>query len=274
MNMNPTTAKTSGARLEFNNIRRIFSDTVFVEARNLIIEPGSLTVLLGRSGCGKSTLLNLAAGLDMPDQGTVRYNNQSLQGPAPATSLIFQTHNLFPWMTAIENVAFPLRNHGMKKTDALAHSKQYLQQVGLETFAGHKPSQLSGGMRQRIALARTIATQPRLLLLDEPFSALDMQTRRMMQRYLLQVWQDTGVTILMITHDLDEALMLADRIALMASTPNGHIAEILDIALPRPRNVDAPAFRTTQRQLDQFLEHETLLAEHIPSSGSNQTENQ
>lgn len=270
--MKTTLSHSSGARLEFSNIRKSFGDSVSVEADSLIIEPGSLTVLLGRSGCGKTTLLNLAAGLDFPDQGSVSYDHQVLQGPAPSTALIFQTHNLFPWMTAEENVAFPLRNQGMAKTEALKHAKHYLEQVGLESFAKHKPSQLSGGMRQRIALARTIATKPRLLLLDEPFSALDMQTRRMMQRYLLHVWHDSGVTILMITHDLHEALMLADRIALMASSPNGHIAEIMDIDLDRPRNPEDPSFRSIQRQLDRFLEHETLLAEHILINNENNPE--
>lgn len=266
--MNTTLAHSAGARLEFNNIRKSFGNAVSVEADCLIIEPGSLTVLLGRSGCGKTTLLNLAAGLDFPDQGNVSYDNRILQGPAPSTALIFQTHNLFPWMTAEENVAFPLRNQGMAKVAALEHARQYLKQVGLESFSGHKPSQLSGGMRQRITLARTIATRPRLLLLDEPFSALDMQTRRMMQRYLLEIWENSGATILMITHDLHEALMLADRIALMASSPNGHIAEILDIALERPRNPDDLVFRSIQQQLDRFLEHETLLAEHDSSLAS------
>ncbi|BBL35480.1 bicarbonate transport ATP-binding protein CmpD [Nitrosomonas stercoris] len=260
-----THSQPIGARLEFSNIRQTFSDTVSIEANKLVIEPGSLTVLLGRSGCGKTTLLNFAAGLVFPDQGQVRYDNQILQSPAPSTALIFQTHNLFPWMTAIENVAFPLRNQGMKKTAAFTHARHYLEQVGLTAFAQHKPAQLSGGMRQRVALARTIAMQPRLLLLDEPFSALDMQTRRMMQRYLLRIWQDSAATILMITHDLHEALMLADRIALMASSPNGHIAQILDIGLERPRNPEDPLFRTIQQQLDRFLEHETLQAEHAPA---------
>lgn len=124
--MNNITTHSTGARLEFSNIRKSFGDTVSVEADGLVIESGSLTVLLGRSGCGKTTLLNLAAGLDFPDQGSVSYDNQVLQGPAPATVLIFQTHNLFPWMTAEENVAFPLRNQGMKKADAREHARQYL----------------------------------------------------------------------------------------------------------------------------------------------------
>lgn len=267
-NVNATVAHSTGARLVFSNVRKAFGDTISVEADSLTIEPGSLTVLLGRSGCGKTTLLNLAAGLDFPDQGSVSHDGHVLRGPAPSTALIFQTHNLFPWMTAGENVAFPLRNQGMAKTEAREHARQYLEQVRLESFASHKPSQLSGGMRQRVTLARTIATKPRLLLLDEPFSALDMQTRRMMQRYLLDVWKNSGATILMITHDLHEALMLADRIALMASSPRGHIAQILDIKPDHPRNTEDPAFRTIQQQLDRFLEHETLLAEHIPTPES------
>lgn len=266
--MSASAAHSTGARLVFSNVRKAFGDTISVEADSLIIEPGSLTVLLGRSGCGKTTLLNLAAGLDFPDRGSVSHDDHVLRGPAPSTALIFQTHNLFPWMTAGENVAFPLRNQGMAKAEAREHARQYLKQVGLEAFASHKPSQLSGGMRQRVTLARTIATKPRLLLLDEPFSALDMQTRRMMQRYLLDVWKNSGGTILMITHDLHEALMLADRIALMASSPRGHIAQILDIKLDHPRNTEDPAFRTIQQQLDRFLEHETLLAEHIPAPES------
>lgn len=255
------TPVSHGARLRFAAVEKSFGAAP-IRADGLTVEPGSLTVLLGRSGCGKTTLLNLAAGLETPGRGTVLYDEVPLAGPAPRSVFIFQHHNLFPWMTAEGNISFALRNLGFAESEARGRARELLEKVGLLEFAAHVPRQLSGGMRQRVALARSIAVEPRLLLLDEPFSALDAQTRRLMQRYLLDAWRATGASVLMVTHDLGEALMLADRIVLMGSDPSGYIAEYIDIDLKHPRDVEHPRFRELQRHIDTFLETEARSAEH------------
>jgi NitT/TauT family transport system ATP-binding protein len=255
---------SNGIRVEFKGVQKDFDGIRTVDVARLSIEASSLTVLLGRSGCGKTTLLNMASGLDAPTHGEVLFDGEALIGPARATGLIFQQNNLFPWMSAQQNIVFALRNRGTAKEAATRQATQVLEQVGLASFAQYLPSRLSGGMRQRVALARAIAMEPRLLLLDEPFSALDAQTRRLMHQQLLYAWRQTGATILMVTHDLHEALQLADRIILMSSSPAGHIAQTIPVELDRPRNPDDAAFREIYRQLDAYLEHETLVAEHIP----------
>ncbi|MFV9473090.1 ABC transporter ATP-binding protein [Advenella sp. RU8] len=256
-----TTSRQQGIQLAFQNIYRRFGSAVTIHVDQLTIEPGSLTVLLGRSGCGKTTLLNLAAGLDHADSGQVLHDGLGLSGPAAQSAFIFQHNNLFPWMTAAENISFALENHGVAASEARQIAGELLSQVGLGDLHDRLPGQLSGGMRQRVVLARSMALKPRLMLLDEPFSALDNQTRRLMQQYLLQAWHLTNATVLMVTHDLSEALMLANRIVLMASQPQGHIAEIIDIDMPHPRDPDAPAFRILQKRLDSFLEHEMRIVE-------------
>ncbi len=250
-----------GVALKFVSVEKSFGATP-IRADGLVVEPGSLTVLLGRSGCGKTTLLNLAAGLDMPSRGEVLYDERPLVGPAPRSAFIFQHNNLFPWMTAEANIALALKNRGVAHAEATRRVQQLLEKVGLLEFSTHFPAQLSGGMRQRVALARSIAIEPRLLLLDEPFSALDAQTRRLMQRYLLDTWRSTGASVLMVTHDLGEALMLADRIVLMGSDPSGYIADSIDVDLPHPRDGEHPRFREMQRRIDTFLETEARSAEH------------
>lgn len=250
--------------IELVGLRRVFGGRTVLDLDHLDIAPGRITVLLGRSGCGKSTLLKLIAGLDVPDAGHIRVDGVPAQGQPAQTALIFQHNNLFPWMSAAQNIAFALENQGHTPRVARAEAERLLDEVGLAAFADYRPAKLSGGMRQRVALARALALAPRLLILDEPFSALDMQTRRMMQRYVLDVWQRTGCTVLLVTHDLHEALMLADRIVLMSSTPVGHVAEVLDINLPRPRYADSDDFRRLQKQLDAFLEHEAVRAESVP----------
>lgn len=252
----------AGARLEFHGVARRYHGIERLRVDSLVLEPGSFNVLLGRSGCGKTTLLETAAGLAPPDSGTVLLDGKPLAGPAPDSALVFQHHNLFPWMSAAGNIAFALRNAGAPAPAAHERAVELLGEVGLAEFARERPSRLSGGMRQRVALARTLAIEPRLLLLDEPFSALDAQTRRLMQRTLLAVWQRIGATVLMVTHDLDEAVLLADRIVLMGSVPGGHVAQVLDLAAPRPRAADDPAIRGLAARLDGFLEHEARVAEH------------
>lgn len=257
----------SGADLLFQDACMHFATGTQVEIGNLHIPPGRFTVLLGRSGCGKSTLLSLAGGLLQPTRGALLYDGQRLTAEAPDSALIFQHHNLFPWMSAQENIAFALRNLGLSKACADGQAHDLLAQVGLARFARQRPAALSGGMRQRVALARSLALQPRLLLLDEPFSALDVQTRRLMQEQLLQTWQRSGATVLMVTHDLQEALQLADRIVLMASAPHGQVRQVLEIDLPRPRLQTGGQMLRLQQQLDDFLTAETLLAEHLQAPG-------
>lgn len=251
---------SDGARLQFVSVEKSFGAAP-IRADRLEVEPGSLTVLLGRSGCGKSTLLNLAAGLDAPTRGHVLYDGRPLVGPAPRSAFIFQHNNLFPWMTAEANVAFALRNRKVPDAEARRRARHLLEKVGLSDFSAHLPAQLSGGMRQRVALARSIAMEPRLLLLDEPFSALDAQTRRLMQGYLLDTWRSTGASVLMVTHDLGEALMLAGHIVLMGSDPSGHAAEYIDVDLPYPRDSEHPTLRALHRRIDAFLETEARSAE-------------
>lgn len=247
-----------GATLSFRGLSKQFEGGTRVDAGDLDIKAGSFTVLLGRSGCGKSTLLNIAAGLQQPSTGHLMYDGQALTGNKPDSALIFQQNNLFPWMSAAENIAIALLNRGLNREDANRRAGQLLAE-----FAQHRPGALSGGMCQRIALARALALEPRLLLLDEPFSALDAQTRRLMQEQLLRAWSSSGATVLMVTHDLQEALLLADRIVLMASAPHRHIAQILEIEMPRPRLGRSEALLDLQERLDAFLTHETRLAEHF-----------
>lgn len=252
-----------GATLSFRGLGKQFEGGTRVEVGNLDIRAASFTVLLGRSGCGKSTLLNIAAGLQQPTTGHLLYDGQVLTGNRPDSALIFQQNNLFPWMSAAQNIAIALLNRGLNREQANQRAEQLLAEVGLAEFAQHRPAALSGGMCQRIALARALALEPRLLLLDEPFSALDAQTRRLMQEQLLRTWSSSGATVLMVTHDLQEALLLADRIVLMASAPHGHVAQILEIDMPRPRQVRSGELLDLQERLDAFLTHETRLAEHF-----------
>ena len=252
-----------GATLSFRGLGKQFEGGTRVEVGTLDIRAASFTVLLGRSGCGKSTLLNIAAGLQQPTTGHLLYDGQVLTGDRPDSALIFQQNNLFPWMSAAQNIAIALLNRGLNREQANQRAEQLLAEVGLAEFAQHRPAALSGGMCQRIALARALALEPRLLLLDEPFSALDAQTRRLMQEQLLRAWSSSGATVLMVTHDLQEALLLADRIVLMASAPHGHVAQILEIDMPRPRQVRSGELLDLQDRLDAFLTHETRLAEHF-----------
>lgn len=267
-----------GRQLRFDKVRRSFDGKTAIDIDALDIDSGSITVLLGRSGCGKSTLLSLAGGLLVPDTGRVLHDGLPLTAPPRAfwkgvdgtdiadiadTAIVFQHNNLFPWMSAADNLVLALRNRGATKARARTLARQWLDEVGLRDYADYKPAQLSGGMRQRVALARTLATSPRLLMLDEPFSALDVQTRRLMQACLLKVWEQTGATVLMVTHDLDEALALADRIVLMGAQPAGHIAQVIDLPQPRPRERNNPALTEIATTLNAFLEAEARQAEHF-----------
>ena len=208
-----------------------------VQNISISVQPGEFVCLLGPSGCGKSTLLGALAGHLQPSSGSIQVDAQALKGPHPERGLVFQHHTLFPWRKVIDNVAFGLKMKGIPRAERHKRALELLELVGLAGFEHHYPSQLSGGMQQRVEIARVLINYPRVMLMDEPFGALDAQTRSMMQQLLLEVWERIKTTIIFITHDIDEALYLADRILVMSARP-GRIIEQVDVAFARPRQIE------------------------------------
>ena len=222
---------------------------------NFEVRRREFITVIGPSGCGKSTLIRIIAGLDFPTEGAILLDDRPVAGPGPDRGMVFQSYTLFPWLTVKKNVMFGLRMTGTGSDKAANEAMQWLELVGLAKYADHYPSQLSGGMKQRVAIARALANRPRILLMDEPFGALDAQTRCTMQEYLLQIWQNVDVTILFITHDLDEAIYLADRVVVLGKNP-GHVQEVIEVPLPHPRNVDmllSPHFLATKARLEELI---------------------
>ncbi len=208
-----------------------------VETTNLRIEPGEFVCILGPSGCGKSTLLNCVAGYVTPTEGSVRVDGKPVTGPGPDRGMVFQQYSLLPWKTVHDNVAFGPRMAGANRIEASSTANTFLNMVGLKKFGNRYPAELSGGMQQRVGIARALANYPSVLLMDEPFGALDAQTRFMMQENLLQIWKKFGTTVLFVTHDVDEAVFLADRVLVMSAAP-GRVIRELTVDLPRPREAD------------------------------------
>lgn len=201
---------------------------------NLEIKKGEFLALVGPSGCGKSTFLDIVGGLTKPTSGAVYIDGKPINGPALDRGIVFQGYALFPWRTALENVEFGLETKEVPKSERDATARKYLSLVGLSAFEGRYPYELSGGMKQRVAIARALAYNPDVLLMDEPFGALDAQTRDILQVELLKIWEETHKTILFVTHSIDEAVFLADRVAIMTARP-GVIKNVINIDLPRPR---------------------------------------
>ena len=218
-------------------IARRFGATTVFEDVWFTVGRGEFVCLVGHSGCGKTTILNILAGLDAPDSGAMLVDGREITGPALDRAVIFQSHALLPWLTATENVAFALtcRHPGWSRGQVLAEARQALGRVGLDHAADRKPAQLSGGMKQRVGIARALAIKPRILLMDEPFSALDALTRGALQEEVSRLVSEAEQTGFMITHDVDEAILLADRILLMSNGPGARIAEVVVNTLPRPR---------------------------------------
>jgi NitT/TauT family transport system ATP-binding protein len=201
---------------------------------SLQIMPGEFVSLLGPSGCGKTTLLRLMDGLLEPDEGEVLIDGFPTVGPGPHAGFVFQSFRLLPWRTVIDNVEFPLQMQHLDKATRLERATRYLRLVGLEGFEHNYPHELSGGMQQRVGLARALALEPQILLMDEPFGALDAQTREFMQMELSRIWEHLGIAVVFVTHSLDEALYLGDRVVLMSPRP-GRVQEVFSVHLPRPR---------------------------------------
>ena len=215
---------------------------------DLSIQAGQFVCLIGASGCGKSTLLRIIAGFEEPTTGVVSVRGVSVTGPGSDRGMVFQDYALFPWMTVRDNIAFGPRQRKLGKSEVSTVTDEYLKLVGLEKFASRYPNQLSGGMKQRVAIARVLANDANILLMDEPFGALDALTREQLQSELLQIWQRTGVTIIFVTHSVEEAVMLSDRILVMSAGP-GKIDTDMKIDLPRPRDVSSPEFNTVRRDV-------------------------
>lgn len=235
---------------------------VAVHDANLEIGPGEFVCLLGPSGCGKSTLLNTVAGFVEPSQGELRVDGQSVKGPGPDRGMVFQQHSLFPWKTLKQNVAFGPLMAGACKMEAESVARTFLALVGLGVHENAYPGTLSGGMQQRVGIARALANYPSVLLMDEPFGALDAQTRIMMQESLLEIWREFHNTVLFVTHDIDEAVFLSDRIVVMSASPGRIIADIpVKLARPRDQNLlTDPAFIALKRQCLDLIRQETLRA--------------
>ena len=211
--------------------------------------------VIGPSGCGKSTLIRIVAGLDEPSGGQVLLSDKEVHGPGPDRGMVFQGYTLFPWLTVKRNVMFGLEMQGKGRMAAEDDARCWLDMVGLSKFENSYPHELSGGMKQRVAIARALATEPRILIMDEPFGALDAQTRAQMQSYLLQIWKKVDITILFITHDLDEAIYLSDRIVVMGANP-GRVMEIIENPVPRPRireQFNSPEFIALKDHLEELI---------------------
>jgi len=232
---------------------------VVLDGVNLTVAEGEFICLIGHSGCGKSTLLDMVAGFRSPSEGEVRLQTQLITEPGPDRMVVFQNYSLLPWLTAFENIylgvnsVYPDKSPEEKKQIVLEH----LELVGLAEAANKKPGALSGGMKQRVSIARALALRPKVLILDEPFGALDPITREELQEELLKIWQDHQITVLMITHDIDEALFLGDRLVMMTNGPAAHIGEVLDIPFARPRNrtqvMENPAYYELRNYALDFL---------------------
>jgi NitT/TauT family transport system ATP-binding protein len=224
---------------------------IAVDRVSLSVRPGEFLAVIGPSGCGKSTLFNVIGGLLDGYQGAVTVGGETVRGPHPAIGMVFQEESTFPWRTLIENVAFPLEIAGMSRKDRFDKAKKFIALVGLSGFENRYPAELSGGMRQRVAIARTLASEPKILLMDEPFASLDEQTRLLLGDKVLQIQQDLAQTTLLITHNITEAVQLADRILVMTYRP-GRVKRMVEIDLPRPRSSDVVSSEVFGRYVAQI----------------------
>jgi ABC-type nitrate/sulfonate/bicarbonate transport system ATPase subunit len=259
--------EAASAVLQVRGVERRFASahgsTLALQATDLQVDENDFITILGPSGCGKSTLLRIVAGLDTPTAGQVLLDGQVVGGPGADRGMVFQSYTLFPWLTVLDNVCFGLRERGWPRARQLEVAQDFIVKVGLQGFERHYPKQLSGGMQQRTALARALANDPRMLLMDEPFGALDHQTRELMQELLLGIWEAQRKTVLFVTHDIDEAVFMGSRVMVMSARP-GRIKLDRRIDLPHPRHYamkTSPPFTALKAELTEAVRAEVLAAQ-------------
>ncbi|MCX7369504.1 MAG: ABC transporter ATP-binding protein [Alphaproteobacteria bacterium] len=242
--------------LDLRNVGKVYElNDQRIEAlrdANLVVEKGEFVCLIGASGCGKSTLLRIVAGFEPPSAGEALMWDKAIAGPAPDRGMVFQDYGLFPWLSVRQNIGFGPASRGLPKAELRVLVDRFVDMVGLTRFADAYPHQLSGGMKQRVAIARVLANDAEMVLMDEPFGALDAMTRERLQDELLDIWQRTKLTVLFVTHSIEEAIFLADRVVVMEPGP-GRIASEHRIELPRPRDVSSPEFNAVRRDLSARL---------------------
>ncbi len=249
-------------KIILKNVTKSFREgTTALDGLSMEVRSNEILCLLGPTGCGKSTVLNLIAGFEFPTSGEVHLDGKPIDRPGPDRGVVFQEHALFPWLNVIQNIAFGRKVRGGVEDGARYEERvrKYIELMGLSGFERHYPSQLSGGMKQRVAIARVLVNEPEVMLMDEPFAALDAQTRIAMQMLLLRVWERLRTTILFITHDIDEAVFLGDRIYVMTSRP-GRVKSLVPVPLERPRRYEmvlSPAFNATKAKIFELIKQET-----------------
>lgn len=255
---------TADAKVHIQDVRKVYraarGDVVALDGFTLDIRPDEFVCVVGPSGCGKSTILNILAGLDTATSGTILVDGEEIGGPSPERGVVFQQYALFPWLTVKDNVAFGLKLKGLGKEEVARLADHYIGLVGLAEFKNAYPKELSGGMKQRVAIARAYAMQPKLLLMDEPFGALDAQTRTQLQSELLKTWEEERKTCFFITHDVDEAVILAQRVVVMSARP-GRIKQVVDIDIPYPRTQQTkttPRYNELKNQIWSLVYNEYL----------------
>ena len=253
-------------KLVIEDVRKVFSsrgnEVVALDKTSFQVKDGEFVTILGPSGCGKSTILRIVAGLEEPSTGKVYLDGNEVKGPGPDRGMVFQSYTLYPWLTVEDNITFGLKLQGRSSKERKEVAGHYLELIGLRGFEKHYPIQLSGGMKQRVAIARALANDPKILLMDEPFGALDAQTRTIMQEVLLKAWEASKKTILFITHDVEEAIFLADSVYVMTARP-GRLKENVPVNLSRPRDYNIkndPEFFTLKTKLLGLIREETLKA--------------
>jgi len=241
--------------MEVKGLNKQFGDVTALKDINLKIHRREFVCVIGPSGCGKSTLIRILAGLEQASSGQVLLNGESVTKPGPGRGRVAKRYTLFPWLTVKKNIMFGLLESGYDKGTAESEAREWINLIGLTKFENSYPHQLSGGMKQRVAIARALANRPKVLLMDEPFGALDAQTRAKMQAYLLEIWKNIDVTVFFITHDLDEAVYLADRILVLKANP-GEVQEIVEVPVPQPRSPDQfmdPEFLATKQHIEELI---------------------
>jgi nitrate/nitrite transport system ATP-binding protein len=284
----PTDGGSPTAQLSIRNVTKVFpgkkdifsklsrktsKDFVAIEDISLDIEPNTFVTIIGPSGCGKSTLLNMIAGLSSTTEGEILLNNHPIQGPGPDRGMVFQNYALMPWMTVEENIRFAVETVYPKRSprDIQRTVKEHIQLVGLVGAEKKHPHEISGGMRQRVGIARALAISPQMLLMDEPFGALDALTRGFLQDEIERIWEQQRKTVIMITHSIEEALLLSDRIIMMTRGPAARVDEILDVPFPRPRNRETldqhPAYHDLKAEMESHLFRETRAVEEARVRG-------